>query len=137
MFPLISPVSALPAPPTPVPLVSPVVAQRLVDPADPRINKLFDLQRAAFNHVVRVMKVPRSGQVTIDRFQAYVEWGAAICFIKERPSDPMGYQVTIIMQWDDRANRWAYRGVADGSSVEEFMGVGMPAENAQWISEFL
>ena len=137
MFPLISPVSALPAPPTPVPLVSPVVAQRLVDPADPRINKLFDLQRAAFNHVVRVMKVPRSGQVEIDRFDAYVEWGVAVCFIKERPSDPMGYQVTVVMQWDDRANRWALRGVVDGVSPEAFMSVGMPAENAQWIAELL
>jgi len=133
----IAPVNLPPAP-QPIALHAPApIAQILTNPANPRINKLFDLQRDAFIHAKRELRLARSARVTIDRFQGYQEWGAAIVEV-ETTRGAQTYQVTIVMQWNPAGNgRWDYRGMVDGASAEAFMEVGMPAENAYWTAEFL
>lgn len=127
---------AAPTTPTPITLNAPEIAQTLVNPADPRINKLFDLQRDAFIHAKRELRLGRSARVTISRFQGYQEWGAAIVEVQESRGG-QGYQVTIVMQWDSSTERWEYRGMVDGADSSALMSVGMPAENAYWTADRL
>lgn len=124
----------LPPAPEPIALESPAIGQTLTNPANPRINKLADLQQAAFVHAKRELRLARSSRVTIERFQGSQEWGAAIVFVQDR-GQQMGYQVTIVMEWAN--DRWAYRGMIDGASAEDMMSVGMPAESAYWTARFL
>ncbi|TAD78955.1 MAG: hypothetical protein EA001_05530 [Oscillatoriales cyanobacterium] len=110
------------------------IAQILTNPSNPQFDKAFDLQRAAFNHAKRVLKLGRSTRVTIDRYTGSVGWGAAIVFVQDR-GQQMGYQVTIVMEWDYDRNLWAYRGMVDGIGVKEFVSVGMPPEVAVDVAD--
>jgi hypothetical protein len=51
----------LPPAPQPIALVSTqAIAQTLTNPSNPRLDKAFDLQRAAFNHAKRELRLGRS-----------------------------------------------------------------------------